>query len=187
MSTDPQKTGFLLRLDPEVHQRLVRLSKSLNVSMNELCSRFIKDGLVDGGPARKWIRDLVRADGDGALRAIVLFGSQSRGEATASSDIDLLLVFCAGTKITRSLYRKFEAILEAAPGHDRYSIHCAGIPEDRGAVSGFWFEIALDGRVLWKKNEEIHAWLGEVKRMICSGKYVRKMSSGHPYWMQNEK
>ena len=155
--------------------------------MNALCARFIKEGLATGSQDQEWIKTIVSAyQGDG-LQSIVLFGSQARGEATASSDVDLLLVFSAATKITRSLYRKFEAIVESFPDEGRYSIHCVSIPEDVKSVSGFWFEIALDGMVLWKKNEGISIYLSKVKNAICSGKYVRKMSSGQPYWMQNEK
>ena len=187
MSAGLEKNRFLLRLEPEVHQSLLRLSKTENISMNTLCARFIKDGLRAGAQNQKWIQTILGAYQSDDLLAIVLFGSQARGETTASSDIDLLLVFSAATKITRSLYRKFEAVLESLPDQNRTSIHCVRIPEDVKSVSGFWFEIALDGKVLWKKNDEINVYLGMVKSAICSGKYVRKMSSGQPYWMQNEK
>ena len=187
MSAGLEKNRFLLRLDPEIYQGLIKLSKTQNVSMNALCARFIKEGLTAGAQDQKWIKTIVSAYQGDDLQSIVLFGSQARGEATATSDIDLLLVFSAATKITRSLYRKFEAVLESLPDQNRTSIHCVSIPEDVKSVSGFWFEIALDGKVLWKKNDEIYVYLGMVKSAICSGKYVRKMSSGQPYWMQNEK
>ena len=155
MSAAHEKNRFLLRLDPETFQMLAKLSKRQKVSMNALCSRFIKEGLAAGTQDQKWIQTIVSAyQGDG-LQSIVLFGSQARGEATASSDVDLLLVFSAGTKITRSLYRKFETIMESFSEESRHSIHCVSIPEDVKSVSGFWFEIALDGIILWKKSEEI--------------------------------
>jgi predicted nucleotidyltransferase len=187
MKARKEKNRFLLRLDPEVYRGLTRLSKTQNVSMNALCSRFIEDGLRAGDLNQKWMKEIVSAYQDDELLALILFGSQARGEATATSDLDLLLVFSAATKITRSLYRKFESVLESHPDQSRTSIHCARIPEDVKSVSGFWFEIALDGKVLWKKNDEIDIYLSKVKSAICSGKYVRKMSSGQPYWMQNEK
>jgi len=84
MKARKEKNRFLLRLDPEVHRGLTRLSKTQNVSMNALCSRFIEDGLRAGDLNQKWMKEIVSAYQDDELLALILFGSQARGEATAS-------------------------------------------------------------------------------------------------------
>ena len=187
MNSNVEKSRFLLRLDSGVYKKLLQLSKNQKLSINSLCSHFIEYGLLAGTHDQKWIDEIVSAYSGEGLQAIILFGSQSRGEASASSDIDLLLVFAPECKITRSLYRKFEKLMDEIPNGDRYSIHCVSQPELSVNPSSFWFEITLDGKVLWKKNNQINDWLKKVKNVICSGKYVRKLSSGQPYWMENEK
>ena len=187
MRPAPDKHRFLLRLDASLYHQLLQLPKTQGLSVNTLCSTLIDQGLREIAPKPKWIEAVAAAYESENLQAIVLFGSRSRGDATPSSDLDLLLVFPTGTRITRSLYRKQEELESLfAPGIE-LSFHCAALPQDRNELSGLWFEVALDGKILWKKTDSITLWLDRVKEALCSGKYVRKLSSGQPYWMKNEK
>jgi predicted nucleotidyltransferase len=187
MRPESAKHRFLLRLDLGLYRQLHRLAKAQQTSVNTLCATLIESGIREATPRQEWIKEVVDAYEPEGLLSIILFGSRSRGDATPSSDLDILLVFPSGTRITRSLYRRLEGLGEGRWSGAEVSFHCVALPEQESEVSGFWLEIALDGKMLWKKNEAITLWLEQVKHALCSGTYVRKLSSGQPYWIKHEK
>lgn len=75
--------------------------------------------LVDGRPLREWVEDavgrLVSATG---ARTIVLFGSVARGDATATSDIDLLVLVNDDADVRRASIAALRAVADLPPEVD---------------------------------------------------------------------
>jgi predicted nucleotidyltransferase len=169
---------FLLRLNEITHQRLTRLAQQRGSSINQLCNELIENGLSQGGTQdSQLLQSIQQTYADDGLMGVILFGSQARGDATSQSDIDLLFIFEPNTPINRKLYQKWK--------NDAYSVHCVSFPKDEARDSSFWFEIALDGKILWGA-EKLRPFLNEMKRKLSSGKYIRKLTHGQPYWIQTK-
>ena len=189
MSSHSKNSGkFVLRIPPELHQKLKATAQTMDQSLNQTCVQLIRAGMESSSESltiQKNISSLIETYSPFGLLGMVLFGSVARGTSTASSDIDLLLVLDSKTPITRSLYRLWD--------HEKIALHFVHVPEltPEKNISGFWLEIALDGKVIWEKEFSAESSLvnliAKIKTEIFSGQYQRKQAHGHPYWLKRER
>jgi predicted nucleotidyltransferase len=172
---------FVLRLPPALHGALRDAAGRAGLSLNEYCVRALAaPGTDPAGPgaavaaraAANFGRDLV---------GVVLYGSWVRGEATAASDIDALVVLDASRPITRALYRAWDGEPLEHDGH-AVEVHFVGMPPADGEPGTVWLEAALDGVVAADRDGRIARHLGQVRRRIAAGERVRRLAHGQPYW-----
>jgi hypothetical protein len=176
---------FVLRLDPALHSQLRGAAAQCGVSLNEYCSRKLaaptSSCMADQGLAAAVSR-ASSLFGD-RLIAVAAFGSWIRGEAAATSDIDLLVVLDARVALTRALYRRWDEGPVTALGR-RVEPHFAHLPDPTVVVGGVWAEVALDGVVLFERELQLSTRLALVRRQILSGRLVRRIAHGQPYWAE---
>ena len=183
---------FLVRLPAPLFVGLKRRAgearRSINAILTELLESSIKGdepGLRQTPvpklyPALKLIQHSLGAE----LIGIVLFGSVARGQASASSDIDVLIVLDSAFRIERDLYEElYTAIREAGVGAASLSLHIVNLPKDVSTVDGFLLEITLEGIVLFEKDFLISRFFMQLREMIVAGSFVRESLHGHPYWI----
>ncbi|MCP4677497.1 MAG: nucleotidyltransferase domain-containing protein [Deltaproteobacteria bacterium] len=118
--------------------------------------------------------------------AVVLFGSFARDESTYESDIDLLIVFDRRVRLTRSLYRIFDDRLDLSRFRNQPNPHLVVLPGRRRDCGSLWFEVAIDGVVLWEDGSRVSVFLRQLREHISTGEMKRKTAYGHPYWIQSE-
>ncbi len=180
---------FVIRLGPSLHSRLVKKARDEKVSLNRLCARTLEEGISGVTPASgEWqgtVTALRKKFGD-SLLGVVLFGSVARGEATESSDIDLLIVVASDVPITRALYRWWD---EAIAGQVESNVnpHFIRLPESPGEAGGLWLEVAVASTVLWEREGQVHATLAKLREVIAAGHLRRRLTGGVPYWVRDEK
>ena len=119
-----------------------------------------------------------------SVEGLVLFGSFARGRQTANSDIDLLVVLNRSVTLDRDIYsrwrlRKFEG-REVAPLFVQ-------IPGEGERIGGLWFEVALDGIVLFDRDLRLSRFLSHVRDLVAGGRVRRMVTHGHPYWVHSDK
>ena len=174
---------FLLRLDPALHEALKAAAGDAGLSLNDYCARKLAlplDVASLAGGGYEVIRRAAQRYG-ASLTGVVVFGSWARGEAAAGSDVDVLIVLDRRLPLTRSLY----ATWDAAPGtwNGRpVEVHLVHLPEQVGAASGIWGEVALDGLVIYEQPHRVSECLAALRREIAAGRFVRKIVLGAPYW-----
>lgn len=177
---------FLLRLDKNLHRRLVEEAKHQNISLNQLVlSKILSDGITRR-PESIFLNDLIQKLN---VDAVVEYGSYVRGEANESSDIDWLIILPKNQKIIRQTYREVQAIQEKYTSNEyvkKISIHLMHAPENFEELSNFWLEVGLEGKILID-NANFSSVLTEIKNLISRGKYLRKLSGGQPYWINYAK
>lgn len=183
-SRDSAPSGrFVLRIDPALHAALREAASASGLSLNEYCTRkLVVPGINVLDPVADAVIRSASAVGE-ALVGIVGFGSWARGEMTASSDVDLLVVIEGDVPVTRRLYRDWDRDPLWWESH-RVEPHFVHLPENALSVSGLWAEVAADGIVLFDRDFTIVRWLGDVRRQIATGRLVRRESNGHPYWIE---
>ena len=174
---------FLLRIDPGLHALLREAAGELGVSLNDYCARKLAlpadaAALADDAPAV--VSRAVDLYGS-HLAGVVVFGSWARGEAADGSDVDLLVVLDGRLPLTRSLYAAWDDS-PATWGGLPVEVHLAHLPPRGEAPSGIWAEVALDGLVIFERGRRVSAHLGDVRREIAAGRFVRRVAQGQPYW-----
>jgi hypothetical protein len=117
------------------------------------------------------------------LLGVVLFGSYARGEAGTASDVDLLVVVDQRVPLTRSLYREWDAG-PVTWDDRRVEPHFVHLPQPTAVTGGVWAEAALDGIVLFERRMAVSRRLADVRRHVLSGRLVRRMVHGQPYWAE---
>lgn len=181
----------MLRIEPTLHATLREAASRSGLSLNEYCARKLADGgLGVSGPGWKAVdraAAVLRED----LLGVVVFGSWARGEATESSDIDVLVVVAPDRDISRALYRHWdeERILWADPGSDladgrRVEPHFVHLPPTGEIPSGTWAEVALDGIVLFDPVLVVSRRLVALRASILDGDLARHEVHGQPYWVE---
>lgn len=179
---------FVLRLPTELHGKLVKISKSKNLSLNTLCNRLIVSGLgvksedEDIPPECIEITKQLRKKFKDKLIGVMLFGSYIKGESTESSDIDILIVIDKNIPIVRSLYSWWDTTIKWS-GEKVVSPHFVKYPKDPKDVSGIWLEVAGTNIILFEKGSKITKIVAALKNLISSGGVRRYISNGHPYWV----
>ena len=184
-SSEPQKSGrFLLRMPPELHVALHSAARASGLSLNTYCVRQLAAAGLRGTTDEDAISLVARARevvGE-ALLSVVLFGSWARGEATPASDVDALLVVDSGLKLSRAIYRAWDA-RPITWRERRVDSHFTHFPLE-AEFSGLWAELAVDGIVLCDRDWKLSAHLALIRRRIASGRLVRRVVHGQPYWKE---
>ena len=116
-----------------------------------------------------------------SLLGVIAHGSWVRGEARASSDVDVMVVLEPALPLTRSLYREWDQGSPTLLGRtlDAHFVH---LPADSSHPSSVWCELAVEGLLLSDRDGAIAGALIEVRRAIAHGQLVRRMAHGQPYW-----
>lgn len=99
------------------------------------------------------------------LVAVVLFGSRARGEASESSDWDLLVIAegLPARVFDRNLYLKQLLPPECC---GRISVLAKTPEQFRGTASSLYLDIALDGRILYDPRGFAEERLSSLRRQI---------------------
>jgi len=116
----------------------------------------------------------------GDIDGLVLFGSLARGQETASSDVDLLIILNRSVALDRDVYSRWQfdrfAGREIAP----LFVH---LPAEGERAGGLWLEVALDGIVLFDRDLRVTRFLSRVRNLVAGGQVRRMVTHGHPYWV----
>jgi hypothetical protein len=174
----------LLRLPPDLHASLAGAAAQAGVSFNEFCIRRLAapEAPDSRSPARGIVVDRAISVFGEHLVGVVALGSWIRGEATAGSDIDALVVIDSSVPLTRELYRRWDEtplVFEGRP-IDAHFTHLSPAPiEGPGAV---WCEAAVEGRLWYDRDGGVARRLADVRRAIADGRVVRAVAHGQPYW-----
>lgn len=174
---------FLLRLPPGLHAALRRAAARGGLSLNDYCVRRLAGpgaGAATHAGARETVRRAAELLGDG-LVGVVAFGSWARGQASARSDVDVLVVTAHEVALTRDPYRAWDRVPVTWEGR-AVEPHFAHLPRPGEHVTGTWAEVTLDGLVLYEQAWEVSRHLVRVRRDIAEGRLVRRVVHGQPYW-----
>ena len=173
----------LLRLPADLHRTLAKAALDAGLSFNEFCVRRL--GAPSDAHGLSVVRSHVvlraRATFGDRLIGVLVLGSWARGEAAATSDIDVLIVIDTKTALTRDLYRAWDVEPLSFEGRaiDAHFAH----PSAAGAApTAVWCEAAIDGIIWYDRDGAIAIRLGEVRRAIAEGRVVRAFVHGQPYW-----
>jgi len=173
---------FVLRLDPQLHGLLREDARAAGVSLNDWCSRTLAAPGAAGLDAASGVVQAIRSGLRDDLVGVVVYGSFTRGELTAGSDVDVLVVLAKSMPITRALYRQWEGVLPAWNGRE-IDLHFVHLPEPVTRVSGSWAEAAICGIVLFEYDLQVSRRLNGIRERIAAGDLTRRMSQGQPYWI----
>ncbi len=168
---------FVLRLDPEFHASLKDEARSARTSLNSLCLKKLQS--VPASPLFEVLSKIVSRFNP---KGVLLFGSMARGEAKATSDIDLLIVLPEEVEINRSLYSKWDLEFSEFDKCSPQFVHFPKIPD----VGSIWLETAIEGEILFDPQNEVRRNLIEIRKLISEGRFIRKLSYGHSYWIRQD-
>lgn len=179
----PRMARVLLRLPADLHLTLVKAAADLDLSFNEFCVRRLQAPSDAHGLSvvRSLVVSRARATFGDRLLGVLVLGSWARGEAAATSDIDVLVVIDPGTTLTRDLYRAWDLDPLTFEGR-AIDVHFAHPLAAGTAPTAVWCEAAVDGVVWYDRTGAIAIRLGEVRRAIAEGRVVRAFAHGQPYW-----
>lgn len=176
------KSGrFLVRMPPSLHAALDGAARAAGISLNEYCVRRLAAAGTADGDAAKLLARAASVAGD-SLKAVLLHGSWARGEATAASDVDALIVVDRSLQLDRALYRLWDAESITWQGHS-VDAHFVHVPEEE-TLSGLWAEAAIDGQVHFDRDGSVSEHLHRVRRAIAEGRLLRRVANGQPYWTE---
>ena len=177
---------FVLRVDPRLHESLRAGASARGVSLNEYCrTKLAAPSLEPGafGIASDVVARAAAVVGDDELVGVLVFGSWTRGELAASSDVDVLIVLTPQAPVTRALYRCWD---EAPLAWEQHPVepHFVRMPGGADEPSGLWAEVALDGIVIFERDPRLSRWLVRVRRLVADGRLCRRTAHGQPYWVK---
>lgn len=174
---------FVLRLDPLLHAALKLEAAEQKCSLNEYCVRVLAAQGGAGDPDAAGVVAEVRRLAGTALLGVVAYGSWARGEPSDASDVDLLVVLDSRVKLTRGLYRTWDASPLKWAARD-VEVHLVHLSEPARELSGTWAEAATDGIVLCERGFKLSHQLVRVRQRIAAGELVRRVAHGQPYWVR---
>jgi len=184
-----------LRLPRQLHLRLKQEAQRSGKSLNQLCVEVLSKNvsetpavMVSSGEELLGISlGELAVQWPHPVEGIVLFGSVARGEKWDTSDVDLLIVFKKGVELTRDLYDHWDRVAGSVAGSRILSPALAVLPSELEDAGSLWYEVALDGIVLWDAALEVSAFLAQLRRRIAEGLVVRRYSHGQPYWFRKDR
>jgi predicted nucleotidyltransferase len=197
-----KSSALILRIPPSLHQQLKRDARSADMSLNKYCRNLLSgkrgNPSAESAPisvtleaVRSHRTDLLRNLSAQALEALgddleglALFGSYARARQTENSDIDLLVVLNSSMTLDRDVYShwqpgKFNG-REVAPLFVQ-------IPGEGENIGGLWFEVALDGIVIYDKDLQLSRFLAHARNLVAEGQVKRMVTHGHPYWVHADR
>lgn len=176
---------FVLRLPPGLHAALRRAAQEAGSSLNDYCTRRL--AAPGGNPTAlrgaSMVVERAAALLGERLIGVVTFGSWARGEAADTSDVDVLIVVEAGVPLARALYRAWDETPVTWEGRP-VEPHFVHQPSPEGRVGSIWGEVAIDGVVLFERGVLVSDRLARVRRDILTGRLVRRIVHGQPYWAE---
>jgi len=192
---------LILRLPPAMHRRLKDEARSADTSLNAHCRALLSRrpplpsvgepalalSLAAGRSHRtEPLADLVsgvlgewRED----IEGLVLFGSFARGRHTTGSDVDLLVVLGRRVTLDRDVYGRWRSRTFEGRALAPLFAHAPAAGE---RIGGLWFEVALDGIVLYDQDLKLSRFLSDARRLIAEGHVKRRVTHGHPYWVHGD-
>ena len=127
---------------------------------------------------------LQQALGDDLI-ALALFGSQARGQATSTSDWDLLLI--ARSLPSKYLSRHFYLKKLLPESHRGVVTFIAKTPaEFEAALPPLYLDIALDGIILHDSNKYLATQLNKLRRFIQTQGLYREQIADDLIWHWRE-
>jgi predicted nucleotidyltransferase len=176
-------TRVLLRLPADLHRPLANAARDAGLSFNEFCVRRLRAPADAQGLSvvRSQVVSRARTAFAERLVGVLVLGSWARGEAAATSDIDVLIVIDSKTALTRDLYRAWDADPLTFEGRV-IDAHFAHASDAGAAPTAVWCEAAIDGIIWYDRDGAIAIRLGEIRRVIAEGRVVRAFAHGQPYW-----
>ena len=187
----------MVRLPPQVHQRLKNESLKRGLSLNELCQERLSFSLHQVRSQRPSpLPEVVLTDVletakklELPIKGILLFGSFARGEQDPTSDIDLLVVLSNEKKIERSLYQDWDLAFSnhRLYGPHEINVHFVYLPEDPKHCGSIWLECSLEGILIFETQEaKVQQKVLQIRSLIAQGHWRRKFAHGHPYWTEEK-
>ncbi len=174
----------LLRLPAALHETLKGIASDERLSFNEFCVRRLRAAAASSEVPALQKEVIERADelfGSGVLGLIAL-GSWVRGDATADSDVDVLVVLDSTVPLTRDLYRRWDAGGPISVSGRALDEHFVSIPAAGATPTALWCEAAVEGLVWLDRSGAIVRHLANVRRAIADGRVRRSSVHGQPYW-----
>ncbi len=179
----PPVARVLLRLPADLHRLLAKAAEAAGLSFNEFCVRRLRTPAQPQqmSAARTAVVHRGQAAFGERLVGVLALGSWARGEAAATSDIDVLMVIDRDTPLTRDLYRTWD--LHPLAVADRVVDAHFAHPSPTGTTPGaVWCEAAVDGLLWYDRDGQIEQRLAEIRRAIAERRVVRSFAHGQPYW-----
>jgi len=174
---------FVLRIDPGLHAALRAGAEAAGLSLNEHCARKLAAPGWNVGARGGDVVERSAALFGGELVGVLVFGSWARGELTERSDVDVLVIVGKGIRLSRGLYREWDA-LPLEWDTRRVEAHFVHLPERGARLTALWAEAAVDGVVLYDRGLEVSRRLVELRDRIASGELIRRRVHGQPYWVE---
>lgn len=181
---------FVLRIPPELHRIIYKKSEKLGVSLNSFCTAKLQDNISAVSPHLPNDVQILFQEWGEDLLGVLMFGSVARGDQTAKSDLDLLIVLNNNIQLSRKLYRIWDAKFSKMFNKNlqmEVNPHFVHIPSNTFEAGGLWYELSIDGILLWEKYYLVSKFLKEIRENILNGNIKRFMSHGHQYWVKYEK
>jgi predicted nucleotidyltransferase len=144
--------------------------------------------LAKSRPSKEMIQPVItalkQALGDDFI-ALVLFGSQARGQATPASDWDLLLI--ARSRPLKHLSRHLFLKKLLPESHRGAVTMIAKTPEEfEAALPPLYLDIALDGIILHDTNHYLVVRLNQLRRFIQAQGLYREQIGNDLMWRWRE-
>ncbi|MBI4373525.1 MAG: nucleotidyltransferase domain-containing protein [Deltaproteobacteria bacterium] len=182
---------FVLRIEPKFHRLLSQESERRKTSLNTLCIDLLKRGFKKGDTEDErfgFLKPIIRQVEDhfgSELEGILIFGSQVTGQATESSDLDLLIVLKSSLPLTRSLYRWWDEKVSLS-GTIVVNPQFAHIPLSMEEAGSLWLEVATASQMIWERDLVVTDFLELLREFIASDRVRRNWSQGQPYWVRQD-
>jgi len=87
--------------------------------------------------------------------------------------------------LRRRLYEAWDALLAERALEREINAHFVHLPRAAETASSLWLEVAVEGRIVRDRTGKIERFLVDVRRAIASGRFIRGVSHGQPYWKRS--